>query len=446
MRRVYSAALRSGALVKDARQQRACEMLGTLQERLTAYEPELFRYRAERREIEDLEKERLKARKSAGQVAEQKEEDGEGQPKEQDLFRDLVLPRKPRGLFLHGEVGTGKTVLMDMFFETLELEKKRRVHLHDFMLEVHQRIHKWKMTEREKRLAKLEKEAEEKKAKSALARRRGVVVTQPKLAETDGITQVAKMLSEESTLFALDEFVVNDVVDALILKHLFGVMFEQGTVLVATSNTAPQNLYKNGLNYHYFKPFIPLLESHCRVFDMDSETDYRQLRKSLDASERYLTPVTSETRACFDSIFQDFCQGAKPQGKTIKVAFGRQLHVAQCVGRVCRMKFSDLCSDFEPIMSAADYQALCDEFDTIMIENVPTLGLSNHNEARRFITLIDQLYDRGVEVVILAEKPIKELYDAGAALKKEADSGLFALDEMRTAKKRTLSRLVEMTC
>jgi len=376
-------------------------------------------------------------------------------------------PRKPRGLYIHGHVGTGKTVLMDMFFETTDIKLKRRVHLHEFMIDVHQRIHKWKVEERSRIAAEeevLKKTQEERERLRAQANACGETNSEQKeqvelikvrrgTAESDGITQVAEQLANEHTLLAFDEFVVNDVVDALILKHLFGVMFQHGVVVVATSNTAPEELYKDGLNYFYFAPFINILTSQCKVVDMDSSTDYRLIHGTDVMEDRVLSPITIENKERFDAIFAALTDGKVLSSRTVPVAFGRQVTAKACSEDVCRFEFDELCNDREPVMGAADFKALCETFDTIMIENVPKLGFSNHNATRRFITLVDQMYDRGVNIVLLAEAPPTELVqltDSSNDVSHHGSSAgssdeLFSLKEMRMASKRLASRLVEMT-
>jgi len=372
----------------------------------------------------------------------------------EDEEQVMVFPKKPKGLYIHGNVGTGKTILMDMFFETLPIEKKRRVHLHDFMNDVHERIHAWKAEEREKFV---ERQLEEKKQNidknvSQEEEKEQLVQFRRVSSESDGIEEIAKRLAQEHTLLAFDEFVVTDVVNALILKHLFGTMFKNGAVVVATSNTAPEDLYKDGLNYFYFAPFIGVLKTHCKVVGIDSETDYRIVRAEGSLHERYLFPINEKTKARFEEIFDELSRGEAISSKTISVAFGRSVTAKACTESVCRFDFAELCSDRQPIMGTADFKALCSNFETTMIENVPQLGIANHNETRRFINLVDQMYDQGVNVVILSNVQLKELVkmtqeksnmqsDGSAA----TDEDLFSLKEMQVAAKRLSSRLVEMT-
>ncbi len=358
-------------------------------------------------------------------------------------------PRTPRGLYLHGRVGTGKTLLMDLFFSSVESRHKRRVHLHGFMLEIHARIHAWKGTERDRLLREL----------AAQPQAPGAPAPRLPTAESDGIAAVARSMAREHHLLAFDEFVVSDVVDALILKHLFSVLWAEGTVVVATSNTAPQELYRGGLNYPYFAPFIPMLLAQCKVFDMDSATDYRLRIAAEDAASghvarRVLCPASPATRAEFQRTFAALCGplGPQPGGRTIAVAFGRSLQVAACSRpdaptQVAAFAFDLLCSDREPVLGTPDFVALCETFDTIMVHDVPVLGQGNHNEARRFITLVDQMYDRGVNIVLLAARPPLELFDSSEALgAKDAVhyKGLLSLVEINTAALRMASRLTEM--
>jgi len=424
MLQVYQRALSQGLLRADARQHEAVRLLAGLERRVVAYEPKLLSFRKEKgaavHTLEELRKQKVEDEKL--KVAE-------------EALTQLIPPRKPRGLYLHGNVGTGKTAMMDMFYDSVQVENKLRVHQHDFMLDVHSRIHKFKHQERSKL-------AEPSSFDEGTNMSRWQAI--PKVSESDGITHVGQQIARETTLLALDEFVVNDVVDALILKHLFGVLFREGTVVVATSNTAPSELYRDGLNYYYFEPFIPLLQSHCKTLDMNSLTDYR-MRNGVSAEERrFLTPINEETSNKFEQTFQSLCDGQAVFPRTIQVAFGRKLVVEQASGTVCKFRFDDLCSDREPIMAAADYQALCSHFDTVMISDIPELGLENHNETRRFIILIDQLYDRGVDVVLQSEKPLLHMFGDSIA-KSEQDNELFSLKEIAMASRRMISRLVEMT-
>ncbi|GBG34641.1 AFG1-like ATPase [Hondaea fermentalgiana] len=464
MRRFYERTLRQGLLKADERQAWVVGQLDGLQQRLSPYEDKLSTYRTQCEEY--------KQAKALHDAPAPRQGDGDpgAAPLDENESASLSppeVPRKPRGLYIHGQVGTGKTVLMDMFYETTNVEKKRRVHLHEFMIDVHQRIHKWKTEERARLVAQQEAARQEKErqlqaqVKAGEAPEAKVSSEQDRLdllevrqgaSESDGISQVAEELAKEHTLLAFDEFVVNDVVDALILKHLFGVMFQHGVVVVATSNTAPEQLYKDGLNYFYFAPFIDILKAQCKVLDMDSSTDYRLLGGTEATSDRVFAPINPDTRTEFEAVFAALTDGAKIDQRTVPVAFGRKVVAKACTDTVCRFDFEELCGDREPVMGATDFKALCETFETIMIENVPVMGFDNHNETRRFITLVDQMYDRGVNIVLLADAELKDLIQiSGEALPAQGDSGasgadeLFSLKEMRMAAKRLSSRLVEMT-
>jgi len=348
-----------------------------------------------------------------------KEESSEGQPsKIQTLIK--THPRKPKGVYLHGHVGTGKTLLMDMFFQNLELSNKRRVHLHDFMIDVHERIHSWKLHKREKF--------------------NQVSVDRFFAKESDGISEIGKQIALETTLLAFDEFVVTDVVDALILKHLFGEMFKNGVVVVATSNTSPENLYKEGLNYFYFAPFITMLHSHCKILNMDSSLDYRIAGAASydEPSTKYIFPLNALSVSAFNNKYQ-FLVPEEDSARYIDVAFGRKLLVRRSGKGVCRFKFSELCSDSEPVMGSTDFQALSGEFSTVMIEDVPFLGKQNQSETRRFITLIDHLYDNNIGLIMTAAAPPLQLFE-NTYLPDES----LVYKELEMAGRRMTSRLVEM--
>ncbi|KAF0718439.1 Aste57867_1703 [Aphanomyces stellatus] len=293
----------------------------------------------------------------------------------------------PRGLYVYGQVGTGKSMLMDLFYHNLE-NKKRRVHFHAFLLDVHRRIHARKQEHLE-----------------AFGRSMHIDLE----PERDIIATIAKEIATESPVLCFDEFQVIDIADAMIMRKFFGVLFQEGTVMVATSNTHPQNLYPDGVNREYFLPFLDLLQRHTRVLPIDSTTDHRRHDKPLE--ETYLTPLTPAVRARIAAILHDSLlpPGATLRPRTLPVMMGRSLQV-QCHGDVCVVDFDTLCNTDK---GAADYKALSEAFRVVVLTDIPQLTLHMHNQARRFITLLDELYEHKVRLVCSAAVDVDALFAFG---------------------------------
>lgn len=301
-----------------------------------------------------------------------------------------------KGLYIHGEVGRGKTMLMDMFFELLPVERKRRAHFNDFMADVHDRINAHRQ-----------------------ALKRG------ETKQEDPIPPVAEALAQQAWVLCFDEFTVTDIADAMILSRLFSALFERGVVLIATSNVAPDNLYPNGLNRQLFMPFVSILKTRVDVINLDSRTDYRL--EKLDRQPVYLTPLGAESDARMDETWKILTEGRRETPVTIDFR-GRQIVLNRTVGDAVRVTFEELCA--KPL-AAADYLAIMARFRTMFIDHVPALDMSRRNEAKRFILLVDTLYDHRARVVISAAASPDKLYIAS--------SGTEAFEFDRTA-----SRLFEM--
>lgn len=300
----------------------------------------------------------------------------------------------PEGIYLWGDVGRGKSMLMDMFFDGAPVSPKRRVHFHAFMAETHERIFAYRQREKVG------------KVKSA-----------------DPILPVAADIAREATLLCFDEFQVHDIADASILGRLFARLFELGVVVVATSNRAPSGLYEGGLNRHRFLPFIELVETAMEVVPLDSETDYR-LDRVLGMAV-YHAPLGSAADAAMDACFEAFTHGQQPKPKTLAVK-GRAVEVPVAVHDVARFSFADLCA--KPL-GASDYLKIAETFHTVFVDHIPQLSAANRNEAKRFVTMIDAFYERKVRLVASADVAPGELYAEG--------DGHFEFQ-------RTVSRLMEM--
>jgi cell division protein ZapE len=287
-------------------------------------------------------------------------------------------------------------MLMDMFFELVPSRRKRRTHFNDFMADVHDRIDAHRR-----------------------ALKRGEV------KGDDPIPPVAAALADEARVLCFDEFAVTDIADAMILSRLFSALFAEGVVLVATSNVAPRDLYRDGLNRQLFLPFIDLLEEHTQVLRLDSGIDYR--REKMSRLPVYLTPLGPETDRRMDEAWKIAMNGSAeaPVDLTVK---GRTVHVPRAVRDVARFSFAELC---EQPQGARDFLAIAARFHTIFIDHIPVLEQARRNEAKRFILLIDTLYDRHARIVVSAAAAPEKLY-AGR-------TGTEAFEFERTA-----SRLTEM--
>ena len=302
----------------------------------------------------------------------------------------LKKPPHVAGLYLYGAVGRGKSMLMDMFVELAPIPKKRRVHFHAFMQETHDRIHAYRQAH-------------------------------PKSG--DPMPAIAKQLAREVTLLCFDEFQVKDIADASILGRLFALLLDTGIVIVATSNRHPDDLYKGGLNRHRFLPFIDLLKARLEVHELSAQKDYRLAR--LQARPVWFSPCGPRARAALDERFDSLTEGVVAAPLSIAVK-GRILPVKMAAGGVARMGFEDLCI---AARGAPDYLALAAHFHTVLIDNIPKLEPQKKNEAVRFVTLIDALYEAKVKLIASADGAPHELYPEG--------------DEAFEFE-RTVSRLMEM--
>ncbi|MBV8765639.1 MAG: AFG1 family ATPase [Hyphomicrobiales bacterium] len=303
---------------------------------------------------------------------------------------------KPRGLYIWGPVGRGKTMLMDLFFDAVAIPAKRRAHFHVFMADVHDRIRSF----REK-------------------------VKTGEIRDGDPIVPVAKEIAGEARLLCFDEFAVTDIADAMILSRLFTALFAEGVVLVATSNVEPDRLYEGGLNRALFLPFLKLLQEKVEVVRLEARTDFRL--EKLEGERVWYVPADAQAKAALDRVFARLVGGAKPFPATLEVK-GRPVKVPLQAQGVARFTFAALC--IAPL-GASDYIALARRFHTFIVDGVPVMDFDGRNHAKRFIALIDTLYERHVKLVASAEAEPEALY--------LGTTGAESLEFKRTA-----SRLIEM--
>ncbi|CAI9754749.1 unnamed protein product [Fraxinus pennsylvanica] len=320
-----------------------------------------------------------------------------------------------KGLYLYGGVGTGKTMLMDLFFDQLPCNwRKKRIHFHDFMLDVHSRLQKHK----------------------------GVA---------DPLEVVAGEISDESLLLCLDEFMVTDVADALILNRLFGHLFSEGSILVATSNRAPDKLYEGGLQRDLFLPFIATLKERCAVHEIGSAVDYRK----MTSAQQGFYFVGENLSIVLKQKFQELVGEYKAVQQEVEVIMGRKLLVPLGANGCACFPFEELC---DRPLGAADYFGLFKKFHTLALEGVPIFGLHNRTAAYRFVTLVDVMYENKARLLCTAEGTPDELFErivtvsdahqmaprTSSRSRKSDDSDICVDNELGFAKDRTISRLTEM--
>ncbi len=310
----------------------------------------------------------------------------------------LVSPPKPappKGLYIWGPVGRGKSMLMDLFFADAPVARKRRVHFHEFMLEVHERLH----------------------------RRREELASQGAPPEADTLVPIASEIAAETRLLCFDEFQVTNIADAMILARFFETLFDGGVTVIATSNRAPDDLYSGGLQRDRFLPFIELVKQRLEVLELGGGHDYRLDRlRELDV---YLTPLGAWATAKLDEAFRALANGADGEPRVLRTQ-GRDVDVPRAAPGVAMAHFADWCAK---AMGAADFLCIAEHFHTVIVAEIPKMGPDSRDRAARFVTMIDTFYEKKVKFICSAAGQPKALYVDG--------DGTFEFQ-------RTVSRLMEM--
>jgi len=304
-------------------------------------------------------------------------------------------PAGPHGLYIWGPVGRGKSMLMDLFFADAPVAKKRRVHFHEFMLEVHERLHKRR---------------EELSARGAPP-------------ESDTIVPIAKAIASETRLLCFDEFQVTNIADAMILGRLFETLFDEGLTVIATSNRAPDDLYRNGLQRDRFLPFIELMKQRLEILELGGGHDYRMDR--LRKLDMYLTPLGAWAAKKLDEAFRALADGADGEPRVLRTQ-GRDVEVPRAAPGVAMAHYLDWCA--KP-MGAADFLCIAENFHSVILAEIPKMGPDNRDKAARFVTMIDTFYEKKVKFICSAAASPERLYTEG--------DGAFEFQ-------RTVSRLMEM--
>jgi cell division protein ZapE len=324
-----------------------------------------------------------------------------GQPAKAGLLARLGFggagrpPEAPHGLYIWGPVGRGKSMLMDLFFADAPVARKRRVHFHEFMLEVHERLHRRR---------------EELSAKGASP-------------EADTIVPIARAIAQETRLLCFDEFQVTNIADAMILGRLFETLFDEGLTVIATSNRAPDDLYSNGLQRDRFLPFIEEVKKRLEVLELGGGKDYRMDR--LRELDKYLTPLGAWATNNLDEAFRAMSDGADGEPRILRTQ-GRDVDVPRAAPGVAMAHFLDWCA--KP-MGAADFLCIAENFRSVIVADVPRMGPDNRDKAARFVTMIDAFYEKKVKFICSAAASPDKLYTDG--------DGAFEFQ-------RTVSRLMEM--
>jgi cell division protein ZapE len=366
----YRALIRSGEITPDPAQQLAAEKLQSLHKALAGYRPALG---------------------ETGWLARFGLGGRSARPELGWTPGDAVGTAPKQGLYIFGQVGRGKSMLMDLFFANAPIAGKKRVHFHEFMRDIHAEIHSWLQA----------------------AHRR----------EADPIPRLARTIAAEAWLLCLDELQITDIADAMIVGRLFECMMDDGMVVVVTSNRPPADLYKDGLQRERFLPFIELMETRLDLLQLDARYDYRLGHKR--GMRVYHTPLDDAADTALELAFARLTEGAPAAPKILHV-LGHPLRVPLASAGVARFSFKQLCAT---ALGPADYLALAARYHTLVLSDIPILSPANRDEARRFVTLIDALYEHKTTLICSAAAPPEALYREG--------TGAFEFQ-------RTVSRLMEM--